>query len=238
VPWLLDLAYLGLIVALTPFWFYRRFVLRKGLGNWRQKLCGSLPQRSSGRPCIWLHAVSVGEVTQLRPVLASLIEEHPGFEFLISTTTRTGYEVAKKHYPEHSVCYFPLDFSWAVSRALERVRPAAIVLVELELWPNFIFAASRRGIPISLINGRLTERSLKGYRWIRPLMRVLFRRLNVLAIQNETYAARFRELVADGFHQVRSRTDSARQPSDRGSTAIPGDSARRESVHRGEHASS
>ncbi|MEO1998326.1 MAG: glycosyltransferase N-terminal domain-containing protein [Planctomycetaceae bacterium] len=103
--------------------------------------------------------------------------------------------MAKEKFPEHTVCYFPLDFTWAVKRALARIRPSAVVLVELELWPNFILAASRMGIPLVLANGRISERSFRGYRRIKPLMRSLLTRFHHLGAQNETYAAR---LVALG----------------------------------------
>lgn len=197
MPWLLDAVYLSLAVALAPLWLYRRFVLHKGLGDWRQKILGSLPERPSRCPCVWLHAVSVGEAVQLQPIVTGLRVDYPDHDFVITTTTRTAQEVAQRLYPDDMVCYFPLDFSWAVRRALDRIRPSAIVLVELELWPNFIFAASQRNIPITLINGRLTERSLRGYRWIRWLTKMLFGRLHALAIQNESYAGRFRLLGAE-----------------------------------------
>jgi 3-deoxy-D-manno-octulosonic-acid transferase len=104
--------------------------------------------------------------------------------------------VAEAKFPGDSVCYFPLDFSWAVREAIGRVRPAAIVLVELELWPNFILHARRSGIPIALINGRLSERSLRGYRRLRPLVARLLGSLQAIAVQNATYAERFVELGA------------------------------------------
>jgi 3-deoxy-D-manno-octulosonic-acid transferase len=141
--------------------------------------------------------VSVGEVLQLQPVLDGLAAEHPDCEFVISTTTVTGHEVARKKYPQHRVIFTPLDFSWAVNRALRRVAPAALVLVELELWPNLILSAARQGIPVLLINGRIGERSYRGYRRFRPVMRHILAKLSLCAVQNETYAERLRDLGAD-----------------------------------------
>lgn len=195
-PWLLNLAYVALLIAVSPWLVFRAFVRRKYLPGWREKLWGAVPLRNSPSPCLWLHAVSVGEVLQLQPVLEGLIPQLPGYEFVISTTTLTAYEVAVKRYPAQRVLYWPLDFTWAVHRALDRIRPTAVLLVELELWPNFILAATRRQIPVLLINGRISERSFRGYQRIRPLVAQMLRRLALCAVQNETYAQRLRELGA------------------------------------------
>ena len=154
-----------------------------------------MPLRSGDRPCLWFHAVSVGEVLQLPPLIAGLSEQNPELEFVISTTTHTGYTVAQEKFPEHRVCYYPLDFSWAVKRALKRIRPAAVVLVEMELWPNFVLAADQLQIPVSIINGRLSEKSFRGYRRLRFLVGPLLNRLQLIAVQTEAYAERFADLA-------------------------------------------
>ncbi len=197
MSWLLNLAYLSVAILAAPWLVYRRMILKKRIGDWRQKLFGELPLRNSQRPCIWLHAVSVGEVVQLGPVLEQLQAQLPQHDLWISTTTVTGYEVAQKLYPQHSVSYFPIDFSWSVARALDRVVPSAIVLVELELWPNFIMAARHRQIPILLINGRVSDRSYRSYRWIRPLLSRILPQLQQIAVQNQTYANRLLDMGAN-----------------------------------------
>lgn len=197
LAWLLNLIYLGLLAAVSPWLVFRAVTQGKYRAGWREKLFGLVPLRQSDAPCIWLHAVSVGEALQLQPVLDMLAARCPGHEFVISTTTTTAYELATKKYTKHRVIYFPLDFSWAVRRAISRIRPTAIVLVELELWPNFILAAAERQIPMMLINGRISERSYRGYARVRPLMSRLLQRMSVLAAQNETYAQRLRRLGAD-----------------------------------------
>jgi len=138
----------------------------------------------------------VGEVLQLRPMMKRLIAQRPDWEFVITTTTRTGLDVARKEFAQHTVCYFPLDFSWATRRAISRVRPSAIVLVELELWPNFILTANRLGVPLALINGRVSEKSFRGYRRIRPLIARLLGGFHLLAAQNDEYSERLRALGA------------------------------------------
>jgi 3-deoxy-D-manno-octulosonic-acid transferase len=196
MPWILNLAYVALLLAVSPWLMYRRWVLGKYRDGWSEKLCGRLPERDSSKPCFWLHAVSVGEVLQLRPMMKLLAAQRPNWDFVITTTTHTGLDVAKKEFPRHIVCYFPLDFSWATRRAIARIKPSAIVLVELELWPNFILNANRLGIPLALINGRLSEKSFRGYRRIRPLIARLLRGFDLIAAQNDEYAERMLALGA------------------------------------------
>ena len=194
LAWILNLAYLVVISLVIP---YRFLIQRKTVAGWREKLLGQVPRRATHGRCLWLHAVSVGEVVQLQPVIQALSHSDPDLELVISTTTPTGFDVARTRYPGRQVFYFPLDFSWAVNAALARTNPSAIALVELELWPNFIFAAAKRGIPLALVNGRISERSCRGYRRIRPLIRALLSKIDVLAVQSETYATRLAALGAD-----------------------------------------
>lgn len=193
----LNLAYLAAILLAGPWILCSRFRKKKSLGNLRQKFFGELPPIPEGRPCIWLHAVSVGEVVQLRPILERLEKKYPDHHLAVTTTTTTGYAVALEKYGgRHTVSYFPFDFTWSVRRALKAWNPALVILVELELWPNFIRECSRAAIPVSLINGRITERSWKHYRYIRPLIGSLLKRLNSIQVQNESYARRFIDLGA------------------------------------------
>ncbi|NOX53554.1 MAG: 3-deoxy-D-manno-octulosonic acid transferase [Planctomycetes bacterium] len=196
MPWILNLVYLLLLVAVSPVLFYRCLFRKKYRTGWSEKLLGRLPLRESDRPCVWFHAVSVGEVLLLKPIVRELLARRPDCQIVISTTTSTGHDVARKHFPEHTVCYFPLDFSWAVRRAIQRVRPSVIALVELELWPNFILAADRAGVPLVLVNGRISEHSYRGYRRLRPLIRFVLSRFTWLAVQSQTYAERLLNLGA------------------------------------------
>jgi 3-deoxy-D-manno-octulosonic-acid transferase len=200
MSWLLDLAYLALLAAVSPVLLWRMVRHGKYRTGWSEKFLGRLPVRDGVRggaaPCLWFHAVSVGEVLQLEPVLAELRRTLPCVEFVISTTTPTGRSVAQAKFPSDRVCYFPLDFSWAVRQAIRRLRPTAIVLVELELWPNFVLHAHRCGIPLALINGRVSERSSRGYARIRPLMARLLGCFEILAAQNALYADRLAALGA------------------------------------------
>ena len=196
MPFLLDACYVALLLAVSPVILFRALVHGKYRDGWGEKLLGRLPRPRSQGPRIWFHAVSVGEVLQLQAVVNALRSRRRNIEVLVTTTTGTGLAVAREKFPNDVVSYFPLDFSWAVRNALRRVRPTAIVLVELELWPNFIFAARRQGVPLALINGRISEKSFRGYSRVRPLMKRVLSCFGLLAVQNEIYGRRLLELGA------------------------------------------
>jgi 3-deoxy-D-manno-octulosonic-acid transferase len=139
----------------------------------------------------------VGEVNLLEPLLKKIRGQQPDWECVVSTTTKTGMALARKKYANLTVFYCPLDFTWAVAAAMRRIRPDALVLAELELWPNLIRAAKRRGAKVAVINGRLSEKSYRGYRRIRWFIGRLLRCIDIIAVQDETYAGRFADLGAD-----------------------------------------
>ncbi|MGA7699426.1 MAG: glycosyltransferase N-terminal domain-containing protein, partial [Thermoguttaceae bacterium] len=194
VPYLLNLIYLFLIFLSLPWLVWQSLRKGKYREGYAAKFLGRVPQRTSTRTCLWLHAVSVGEVNLLAPLLKMIEQERPEWECVVSTTTTTGMALAKKKYPRQTVFYCPLDFSWAVKTALRRVRPDVLVLAELELWPNLIRVAKKQGTKVAVINGRLGEKSFRGYRRIRPLVARLLQQIDVVAAQDETYAERFRSL--------------------------------------------
>lgn len=196
MPWVLNLVYAALIAAAMPFLLYRRVRQGKYRTGWNEKLLGSVPELPAAGERVWFHAVSVGEVLLLRGTIAELRARRPGLSVVVTTTTETGYDLARKQYPDLVVSYCPLDFSWAVRRAIERLKPTALVLAELELWPNLIHAASRAGVRLAIVNGRLSENSFKGYRKLRPLIARLLGRFDLIAAQSVEYAARFRALGA------------------------------------------
>jgi 3-deoxy-D-manno-octulosonic-acid transferase len=143
-----------------------------------------------------MHCASVGEVSLARPLAARLVGAHPGLDLFVTTLTRAGRESAERAFPGSRVCYFPLDLTPAVRRALTRVAPVGVVLVELEVWPNFLGECRVRGIPVAIVNGRMTERSLLRYRLVPGLFRRLFRGLAAVGVQNEAYAERLRVVGA------------------------------------------
>jgi len=197
VPYLLNLVYLLLLAICSPVLLYRALRQGKYRQGWGAKFLGLVPPREpDGKKCLWLHAVSVGEVNLLAPLLKMIDQQHPGWTCVLSTTTVTGMALARKKYPQLLSFYCPLDFSWAVRTAMGRVRPDLLVLAELELWPNLVRAARRAGARVAVVNGRLSEKSFAGYRRIRPLVASVFGQIELVAAQDETYAQRFRALGA------------------------------------------
>lgn len=193
--WLLNAVYAALLVIATPWLVYRRVRLGKHRRGWREKLTGRLTRQHPERECVWIHAVSVGEVLQIELLVRDLAND-PRREVVITTTTETGYDTARSKYPFATVTWFPFDFTWAVRHAIASLRPSLIALVELEIWPNFVLAASRAEVPLVIVNGRLGAKSHRGYRRIRPVMRALLSRFHWLGVQNDAYRERFIDLGA------------------------------------------
>ena len=192
---LLNSLYLCAYALLSPMILYRRIFRGRSLGNFGQRALGLAPVSGADtQHCVWLHAVSVGEVNLLQPLLDQLKTRYPDSRFVISTTTATGMQLAKQKFTGETVFYFPIDFSWAIKNALRRLRPDVVVLTELEVWPNLISIASGQQVPVVVINGRLGEKSFHSYRkrlnWIRPI----FSRLDRVVAQTDEYARRFVQL--------------------------------------------
>ncbi len=179
----LDPIYLLAALATWPFW------RRKARGDWPARFGKGPVLPSLTRPRLLIHAVSVGEVSALRTLVPLLSVDT---DLVISVGTDTGIERARDLYSESAtIVRYPLDFSWCVRRFLDRVRPDAVALVELELWPNFLKSCRTRNIPVAVINGRLSERSLRGYRKLRPFLRRCFGSLQAVGVQDEAYRERF-----------------------------------------------
>jgi 3-deoxy-D-manno-octulosonic-acid transferase len=193
---LLNFLYLLVLLVLSPWLLYKALTTGKYRRGLWSKFTGSALARQGQAPCIWFHGVSVGEIHLLRQVVARFRQRHPDWECVLSTTTDTGLEEARKHFADLPVFWWPLDFSWAVRRALRRVRPNLIVLAEGELWPNFLLATKRYGVPVAVINGRMSPRSLRRYQRLGSLFRGLFRLPDLFAMQTEDYAAAVRALGA------------------------------------------
>lgn len=193
MAWLLNLFYLLAWLAASPWLLWRRWRWGKNRRGWGQRLLGLSSGPAAGKPRIWLHAVSVGEVNLLAPIVAEL-SRRGDFEFAISTTTETGFDLAQQKYPQHFVFFAPFDFSWAVQRTLRQLKPKLLVLAELELWPNWIRAAEQMEVPVVVVNGRLSAESFVGYERWRRLVSPMFRRLSLVLAQSEEYASRFSAL--------------------------------------------
>ncbi|REK11382.1 MAG: 3-deoxy-D-manno-octulosonic acid transferase [Planctomycetota bacterium] len=206
MPYLLNLCYLLLLALVSPWLVLQALRTGKYRSGWGEKILGRVPVRESDAPCVWLHAVSLGEVSLIASLVSEIERRHPDWDILISTTTLTGHALAKTRYAEHTVFYCPLDFTWAVRRAIERVRPSMLLLVELELWPNLIAAAQRQGAKVAVVNGRLSDRSFRGYQRAGRLARHVLSQVDLVTAQNRQYADRFVQLgaPAEAVHVVGS----------------------------------
>ncbi|MBL8899233.1 MAG: 3-deoxy-D-manno-octulosonic acid transferase [Planctomycetes bacterium] len=193
---LLHLVYDGsflLLIVLGLPWFLLRFATSRRFRRGLPQRLGFVPLRSSKQPCIWIHGVSVGEVKAAGALARGLRERFPGCEIVFSATTQTGFELARELYRDNLLFYYPLDAFWIVSRVFRRIRPNWIVLVELEIWPNLLLRADRAGVPVMVVNGRISERSWRGYRRLRRFLPE-FTRIRHTCAQNETYRERFLDI--------------------------------------------
>jgi 3-deoxy-D-manno-octulosonic-acid transferase len=182
----------------SPYYFMRM----RRRGNWRAgfaerfgKFNVILKQSITNRQVLWLHAVSVGEVNLCTQLIRALEPRMPNLKMVVSTTTTTGMGELKKKLPTHvGKIYYPLDLRKYVSRALSSVYPEAIILVEAEIWPNFIWRATEMGIPIFLVNARLSDRSYRGYKRFGFLFRPLFASFAGVGAQTQSDAQRLIDL--------------------------------------------
>ncbi|MDI6827016.1 MAG: 3-deoxy-D-manno-octulosonic acid transferase [Armatimonadota bacterium] len=200
---MISLIYNLLLLLCLPgvflYYLWRIFISRKSNKSWRENL-GELPKfamRRQGRKAIWVHAASVGEIIASIPLLNALRPLRSDDLILVTTITQTGNEVARKSAKAaDEISYFPLDYPFIVARALNRVRPDVFVMVETEIWPNFLAAAKRRGIPTVLVNGRISDRSFKrGMRW-RWLLSWAIKNIDYCCMQSDTDAKRILALGA------------------------------------------
>ncbi|NWG13478.1 MAG: 3-deoxy-D-manno-octulosonic acid transferase [Acidobacteria bacterium] len=189
---------LGLAALMTsPYWLLKGLRERKYLASFWQRL-GLSVTRSPGRPGpVWIHAVSVGEVLAARPLIRALKAARSDLPLVTSTVTLTGQLLARKELGSSStVLYFPFDWDFCIRRFIDAIHPRAVVLMETELWPNFLKNCKQKTIPVILANGRISDRSFARYRRIRSLAAAMMRRLQAIGTQTATDRQRFIELGA------------------------------------------
>jgi 3-deoxy-D-manno-octulosonic-acid transferase len=201
-----DIAFLLFAIVTMPFWLVSMWKRGKLRTVWSSRLGWRLPQipeqqvpeqdvtKAGAQPAhrILLHAVSVGEVNAARILADMLAAEPMNAQVIISVTTDTGIERARKVFgSRHTVVRYPFDFSWSVRRFLGAVKPDLVLLMELEIWPNFTRLCANRSIPIAVINGRLSARSFTRSLRVRWILSPMFRRLSRVAAQDQAYADRF-----------------------------------------------
>ncbi len=194
-----SLATLIAFVALSPYFLYQALRHKKYVGSLSQRL-GYLPVSFNldAEASIWIHAVSVGEVLSVRPVVAALRRRYPSLRLFLSTTTMSGQQVARRSVTDiDGVFYFPFDWQFTVRRTLDLVRPRLFVMVENEIWPNLLRECRARGVRTIVVNGRISRRSFPRYRAIRPFFRRVLADIDRFCVQGEETASRVLALGAD-----------------------------------------
>ncbi|MBI3321479.1 MAG: 3-deoxy-D-manno-octulosonic acid transferase [Candidatus Omnitrophica bacterium] len=186
-----------------PSALWRRRLPHSGWTMRLGKYPEALRSRLGGRPAIWVHAVSVGEILAVQPVLQAIRQAYPADPIVLSTITPGGYEVAvKRNAAQAIVVFFPLDLRWCVANALKMLRPRLLLLMESELWPMTIHLAKARGVPIALLNGRMSARTFTRYRWIAPWIGKLSTPIDLFVMQTHADADRLRQLGVPA-HKIR-----------------------------------
>ena len=186
-------------VALSPYFLYQALRHKKYVGSLRQRL-GYLPVSFNldAEASIWIHAVSVGEVLSTRPILEELRKRYPHLRLFLSTTTRSGQQLARRSITDvDGIFYFPFDWPFTVRRTLAIVKPKLFVMVENEIWPILLRECRRRGIKTVVVNGRISARSFPRYRLIRPLFKRVLADIDRFCVQGEETAGRLATLGAD-----------------------------------------
>ena len=194
---ILDCIYLLAAAAVTPMVVYRMVRYKRYRAGWANRFGKIIRKDPALRKCIWIHAVSVGEVNATKTLVAELENKFIDFEIVMSTTTDTGFARANALFGQRlNVFYFPFDISWIIRRVFGEIQPAICLLMELEVWPNFVHIAQQLNIPVVVVNGRLSDKSFSRYKKIKPIAKKIFRKLSLILAQTDEYAQRFKEIGA------------------------------------------
>ncbi len=196
---LVDAAYIAGGVIASPWLAWMAATKPAKFASWKGRLAKTAPLPPAHRPRVLIHAVSVGEVNACRGLIEAIEALPGGPEVVLSVSTATGIERAHAlHDGKRTVLRHPIDLSGFVTALLDAVAPDVFVSVELELWPNQVSAANRRGIPWVVVNGRLSERSFRRYAKVRYLTFPMFMGVHAAVAQDAAYAERFRYLGTPG----------------------------------------
>lgn len=184
------------IFALLPLFLLDALRHGKYVAGLRERLGGVPEVDTNGRAIIWLHCVSVGETQAARPLVQALIERFPTHALVVSTTTLTGQALAREVFRDDAIAvfYFPFDWAWSVRRSLRRIKPSLVLVMETELWPRFLRECRRTGVPVALVNGRISEKSFRGYRKLGRFIKSVTGALALAIMQTEADAERIRAL--------------------------------------------
>ena len=174
MKYLYNIMTILLVLAMLPA-FIIRLIREEGFGQRLKQSFGFIPPAAfepvSGKDCLWLHAASVGEIVATSPIVQEIRRELPGIPILISVVTASGYAMANRIITDaDSIIYFPLDLIWLSRKVIAKIRPRIFLLVETELWPNFLYAARELNIPVMMVNGRISDKSVNRYRYLGSIL--------------------------------------------------------------------
>ena len=208
---------LGFIILLPRF-ILDAFRHGKYVVGFRERLGLVTPLKTNGRPVIWMHCVSVGETQAARPLVEGLKKRYPNHLIAVSTTTLTGQNVAREVFKAkvEKVFYFPFDWRWIVRRTITAVNPTSVLIMETELWPNFLRECEARRIPVAIVNGRLSDQSFRRYKMIKGFMSRVLNSLTLAAVQTEVDRDRLTMLGLDAakiFVTGNTKFDAGSAPS-------------------------
>lgn len=182
--------------AIIPYMAARSLVKPAYRAGLSQKLGFNMPER--GAPCVWIHAVSVGEVIAAEPLVRAIRAKAPSLPITITVTTPTGMDVAVKKFPGVAmVLYFPLDFMWAAKSAVNAINPLVYVTIDTEIWPNVMSLCARAGARVVMANGRVSDKSYPRYKKLKWLFEPVLKRADLLLMQDEEDVRRITALGAD-----------------------------------------
>jgi 3-deoxy-D-manno-octulosonic-acid transferase len=187
----------GFLVFLPRFLFRKKYA-----ASFRERL-GNLPDfDAEGKSVVWLHCVSVGETQAARPLVRELLENFPEYKLVVSTTTLTGQRLAKEIFAADAalVFYFPFDFRFSVRRALRKIQPRVVLLMETEIWLNFLREAGKSGAQVAIVNGRLSQKSANRYAWIKQTIKRVLHYVDWALMQS---AADAKRLVSLGIRNTK-----------------------------------
>lgn len=172
-----DAVYVTALAFGSPYFLSKLIISERYRSGLTQRF-GWVGARKREKPCIWIHCASVGEILTIKALVNSIEKEFNSFDIVISTNTNTGLSVAKRHFQGKRIFYFPLDLSWVVDSVLNAIYPSCVILIELEIWPNFLMSAAKKQIPVILLNARISEKSLKWYRILSKISKGFFESLS------------------------------------------------------------
>ena len=188
------------VFVMAPYFLYRAWKHQKYLPALRQRR-GHLPDtlKSDGRPTIWIHSCSVGETLSVQPLAHALSLRFPQARFVFSTITKTGQAIAQERfakYGEGNTFYFPIDLASIANKVLDTIKPALLITIDTEIWPNVLHETKKRGIPIVMVNGRISAQSFQYYRWLQPLMGPVFQNYSLFLMKSREDAGRLQRMGA------------------------------------------